>query len=147
MRVFRLTPTSRQHAIEHIKNAPDGYVVKVSEPRKSRDQEEKYHAMIGDIAEQFTHCGRKWKEGDMKRLLVDQFRRETRDILADEWAKFGNVEMVPSLDGSGVVMLGIQTREFTKRLAVSFVDWLYAFGADCDPPIVWSDPMEDRAAA
>src|SRR5688500_758534 len=138
-RVFILNPVSRPRAVEFIAyHAPNGHVVKVSEPRKSRDQEEKYHAMIGDIAEQFTHCGRKWDTASMKRLLLDQFRRETKDDFADEWRAFGSVEMAPSLDGSGVVMLGIQSRKFSRRLARAFVDWLYAFGGDCDPQIVWS---------
>lgn len=145
-RVFILTPVSRPRAVAFVQDAPEGFVVKVSEPKKSRLQEEKYHAMIGDIAEQYTHCGRKVESESMKRLLIDQFKRDTINDpdLADDWKAMGAIEMMPSLDGSGVVMLGTQSRKFSRKLARAFVDWLYAFGGDCEPQIVWSDPMIDR---
>jgi len=108
-------------------------------PAKSREQEKKYHAMIGDIARQFEHCGRKWDADDMKRLLVAQFRSDTiKDVdIGPLWHAMGAIEMAPSLDGSGVVALGIQTRKFPTRLASVFIEWLLAFGAELN--IKWSD--------
>ena len=44
---------------------------------KSREQEEKYHAMIGEIAKQAQHLGATWTSEEWKRLLVDQFCRDT----------------------------------------------------------------------
>lgn len=107
-------------------------------PAKSREQEQKYHAMIGDIARQFQHCGKYWSADDMKRLLIDQFKRDTsKDAdIAPLWASMGIVEMAPALDGSGVVMLGVQSRKFPLRLAIIFIEWLYAFGAELD--IEWT---------
>jgi hypothetical protein len=107
-------------------------------PSKSREQEQKYHAMIGDIARQFEHCGKKWDAEDMKRLLVDQFRRSTINDpdIAPLWQSMGVVEMAPALDGSGVVMLGAQTRKFPLKLAIVFIEWLYAFGSEIN--IQWS---------
>ncbi len=105
--------------------------VKITPPAKSRDQEEKYHAMIGEIAAQFEFCGRKWDAEDMKRLLIDQFKRDTINDLdfTDLWKSMGATEMAPALDGSGVVLLGTQSRKFPKKLAIGFIEWLYAFGA------------------
>ena len=116
-------------------------MVKIGPPPKSREQEQKYHAMIGDIASQHTLFGRKWGEEDMKRLVVDQFYRDTKDDpdLMDEWKQAGMVEMCPSIDGKGVVQLGAQTRRFTKKLASAFVEWLFAFGAETG--IIWSERM------
>jgi hypothetical protein len=109
-------------------------------PSKSRDQEEKYHAMIGDIARQYKHCGKQWSADDMKRLLLDQFRRDTQkdSDIAHLWHSMGVVEMAPALDGSGVVVLGVQSRKFPLRLAIIFIEWLYAFGAELN--IVWTEP-------
>jgi hypothetical protein len=109
-------------------------------PKKSREQEEKYHAMIGDIARQFEHCGKTWSAEDMKRLLVDQFRRDTfKDPdIAQLWQSVDQVEMAPSLDGSGVVVFGVQTRRFPVKLAAIFIEWLYAFGSELN--IQWSQP-------
>ena len=88
---------------------------------KTREQEEKYHAMIGDIAKQAKHLGAKWSSEDWKRLLVDQFLRETENIQG---------KIVPNLDGTGIVQLGLQTRKFTKEQASEFVEWLYAWSAE-----------------
>lgn len=104
--------------------------VRICEQNKSRDQEEKYHAMVGEIAAQVPVGGKLRDAETMKRLLVDQFKADTLQDFADDWAKFGTIEMAPSLDGQRVVVLGVQTRKFTRRLACAFIEWLYAWGAD-----------------
>lgn len=142
-KIFRLAhETARRLAIECVRAAPDGWVVRVGEPVKSRAQEEKYHAQIGDIAKQYEFCGRKWEPEDMKRLLIDQFKRETINDpeFAQAWKDMGVVDMAPSLDGSGVVMLGVQSRKFPKKLASGFVEYLYSFGAEVG--VRWSEPIE-----
>lgn len=137
---------SRRRCMAAIAEAPDGYCVTIREPGKSRDQEAKYHAMLGDLAAQWTLHGRKWDLESMKRLCVDQFQRDTKDDpdLKDEWSEFDKVQMVPSIDGSGVVLLGVQTRKFSRKLAGAFVEWLYALGAEVG--VEWSEPRE-RAPA
>lgn len=114
-------------------------------PAKSRDQEAKYHAMIGDIARQYEHCGRRWAEDDMKRILIDQFKRDTiKDPdIAGLWHSMGVMEMAPALDGSGVVMLGVQSRKFPLRLAIVFIEWLYALGAELK--IKWTEPKNGKS--
>lgn len=126
---------ARRRASLAVQEAPDGYMVVVSEPTKRRIQEEKYHAMIGDIAEQVEHIGRRWHEDDMKRLLVDEFAEEMR--LAGTPLHHDS-RVTPSLDGKRIVQLGIQTREFYVKEASDFIEWLYAFGADRG--VKWSEP-------
>jgi len=95
--------------------------MEIKDAAKSREQEEKYHAMIGEIAKQAQHLGAKWDAESWKRLLVDQFCRNN-DI------KTGVV--IPNLSGDGIVQLGFQTRKFTKEQASEFVEWLNAWGAE-----------------
>jgi hypothetical protein len=95
--------------------------LEIKQVNKSREQEEKYHAMIGEIAKQAQHLGAKWDAESWKRLLVDQFCRDN-DI------KTGVV--IPNLSGDGIVQLGFQTRKFTKEQASEFVEWLHAWGAE-----------------
>ena len=95
--------------------------LEIKQSNKSREQEEKYHAMIGEISKQAQHLGSKWDAESWKRLLVDQFCREN-DI------KTGVV--IPNLSGDGIVQLGFQTRKFTKEQASEFVEWLNAWGAE-----------------
>jgi len=95
--------------------------LEIKDAGKSRDQEEKYHAMIGEIAKQAQHLGAKWDAESWKRLLVDQFCRDNN-------IKTGAV--IPNLAGDGIVQLGQQTRKFTKEQASEFVEWLHAWGAE-----------------
>lgn len=88
---------------------------------KSRDQEQKYHAMLGDIAAQAQHLGAKWEAEDWKRLMVDLFAKETG---------LQGGRIIPSLDGSGIVQLGLQTRDFTKEQAIEFITFLEAWGSE-----------------
>ena len=104
--------------------------VRICDQNKSRDQEEKYHAMVGEIAAQVEIGGKQRDAETMKRLLVDQFKADTLHDFAQEWRDFGTIEMAPSLDGQRVVVLGVQTRKFTRKLAGAFIEWLEAFGAD-----------------
>jgi hypothetical protein len=126
--------------------ADDGFVVVVGPPAKTRLQEEKYHSMIGDIARQFRFLDRLWDEESMKRMLVAQFRADTKDDsdLKTLWDDMGTMEMVPSLDMTGVVMLGWQTRRFPKKLAIAFIEWLYCFGAE--NKITWTEKYRESAA-
>lgn len=125
-RVMYLRGQGRQSAADFCQEAPEGWRVHFSEPAKKREQEEKYHAMIGEIAKQIEHIGRKWDADDMKRLLVDEFAEEMR--LAGTPLHHDS-RVAPSFDGKRIVQMGIQTREFYVKEAADFIEFLYAFGA------------------
>jgi len=129
--------TARRLAAASCMSAPAGYVVRISEPVKKREQEEKYHAMIGDIAKQIEHIGRKWDSDDMKRLLVDDFAEEMR-LAGTPLHHDGRV--TASLDGRRIVQLGIQTRDFYVKEASDFIEYLYAQGAQYG--VIWSERIE-----
>ena len=77
--------------------------------------------------------GQKFDAETWKRLLVDAFHHDTKDDpdLADDWRKVaGDMQFVPALNHPGVIVLGQQTRHFTRKLASAFIEWLYAFGAE-----------------
>lgn len=132
--------TAKQRAHESIE-APEheGWVVRVAPPNKSRDQEAKYHAMFGDISDQVTHCGQSFDSETWKRLLIDAFHYETKSDpdYAEDWRKMGSLEFVPALNRAGVVILGMQSRNFPKKLASAFIEWLYAFGTERG--VVWKN--------
>lgn len=108
---------------------------------KTREQEEKYHAMLHDIAVQSRHVNRLFDDESWKRLCIAQFANDciANDIdrCADYFKKH-KIELVPSLDGKSLVMLGVQSRKFPQYVASAFIEWLYQFGAENQ--IVWTDP-------
>ena len=140
MRKFRFVhKEARRRCAEFAMTCSDGMVATFREETRNNDQNAKYHAMIGDIARQFELHGRLWDIEPMKRLLVDQFHRDTKDDqdLKREWLDMGHIEMAPSIDRTGVVVLNFLTRSFSKKLAGAFIEWLFAFGVDNG--IEWTD--------
>ncbi len=118
---------ARAGAMQAIHTAPEGWVVEIKPPAKRREQEEKYHAMIGDIARQWRFMGRQWDRDSVKRLLIEAFAATMR-AAGTPLRHDGSV--VPSIDGQRVVQLGIQSRQFTVREASEFIEFLFAFGAE-----------------
>ena len=132
--------TARRLASAACLTAPDGYVMRLSEPKRKDIQSDKFHAMIGDIARQSEHIGRKWDADDMKRLLVDDFAEEMR-LAGTPLHHDGRV--APSLDGRRIVQLGIQTRDFYVKEASAFIEYLYAQGTQYG--VVWSEKAREEA--
>lgn len=131
---FLVHDTARLGAQRAIREAPDGYQCVIQPPNKKRAQEERYHAMVGDIAAQCEFMGQRWHREDWKRLLVDLFA-ETMRISGTPLHHDGRV--CPSLDGKRVVQLGIQTRDFYVKEASEFIEFLFAFGAERS--VRWTD--------
>ena len=121
-------------AVKYINEAPRPSVMRIRPEGKNRDQEERYHAMIGDIAKQVKFMGRLWDQDDMKRLLVDAFAEAMRQA-GTPLHHDGRV--VPSIDGRRIVQLGIQTSAFYKKEASEFIEYLFAYGAENN--VVWSE--------
>jgi hypothetical protein len=136
-RIFILAhDQARMGAMECIRTAPDGWAVTVQPPKKSRPLEEKYHAMIGDIADQTEYAGKRWDREDMKRIMIDEF--------ADAMRKSGTPlhhdgRLIPSQDGTRVIQLGMQSRDFYKGEGRQFVEFLYAWGNELG--VQWSEPI------
>ena len=93
------------------------FQVEIKYKQRSNEQNEKFHAIIGDIAKQAQHMGAKWEAEDWKRLLVDQFMRQNLEV----------TKVIPNLDNNGIVQLGFQTRNFTKEQASEFVEFLLSW--------------------
>lgn len=97
------------------------FTLEVASQTRSQPQNEMYHAIIGQIAKQAEHAGARWSAEDWKRLLVDQFAKDTGRQ---------TMQVVPSLDGGGIVQLGMQTRKFSKADASEFTEWLICWATD-----------------
>ncbi len=120
------------HAFAHVKPwlmAGHRLLLRI-EPETRRDSHNRhFHSLISQISKQLG--GDLADAEDAKRILISAFRIDTRNDpdLAAEWAKFGDVRMGRGLRGE-VVLMGIQSRDFTIKLARAFIEWLYAFGAE-----------------
>ena len=111
----------------------DGAVeVVLRRPGKSRGQEERYHAMIGDIHRQ---CFRAFSAEGVKAVLVNQFAREMDDA-GTPLAHPG--EKVWDWSSQEPVYVRPSTKKFRKAEASQFVEFLYATGVELG--VQWSEP-------
>lgn len=120
------------HAWTHAKawiTAGHRLVLEIKPETRRDNHNRHFHSLIAQIAK---HVGGDLAEPeDAKRILISAFRIDTRDDadLAGEWAKFGDMRMGRGLRGE-VVLMGMQSRDFTIKLARAFIAWLEAFGAE-----------------
>jgi hypothetical protein len=90
-------------------------------PKRGNDQSAMFHALCNDVARQKDWAGAKRDGESWKRLFCDAWSRETGRR---------QVEVLPSLDGGNVVLLGIQTRSMSKADMTDLIAWVEAWCAD-----------------
>lgn len=95
-------------------------ILEITEEHRSHPQNKKFHAIIGQIAKQAEHAGAKWDTEAWKRLLIDQWAKDSGKSRGD---------VVSSLDGGDVIQLGIQSRKFSKAEGADFIEWLLMWSA------------------
>jgi hypothetical protein len=126
--IYKLENSKQAHAliaslwvkIKAALESGQNLTLEVKKESKTRDQEEKYHAMIADIAKQAQHQGARWNAEDWKRLLLHEFAKQ---------ANLPQGRIVASLDGTGIVQLGLQSRKLTKDQGSEFIEFLFAWAA------------------
>jgi len=96
---------------------------------KSRDQEKLYHSCFKDLARDCLYAGAKVDQEVWKRGLLQAFYEATKDDpeFRDDWAR-RRPRMIPTLDGDGFLLLPIESKKFTKRLASGFITFVHATG-------------------
>lgn len=120
-RVYRLLDQDiKQRAAQTCLDAPIGYVVKVSEPSRSLDQ----NSAMWPILEAFSNQLQWPVNGVLAKLTPDEWK----DILTAAFRQQGP-RIAQGLDG-GLVMLGQRTSRFGKAEFSEFLEFLHATAAD-----------------
>lgn len=109
---------ARRRALAYIAEAPQGYVVTVSEPTRSSDQNAKFHAICADLAGQ-EWAGKPRDATAWKVLLVSGHAVATKQ----------GAEMVPGLEGE-FVNIRESTALMSKSRGSSLIEYAMAFAAE-----------------
>lgn len=118
---YRLAHTqARQLALEAVKNAPDGFVVTVSEPTRTLEMNALLWVLLTELSAKLPWHGIKLSPEEYKDLLS---------------AGLVKSRVVPNIDGNGFVILGQRTSKMTKKEFSDLIDLILAFGSDHG--IVW----------
>lgn len=118
MKIFRLVhKEARRRALSAAQAAPDGYVVRISQPTRSLDQNAKFHAICGDLEKlKAEWAGRARTEQEWKVLLVSGHAVATKQ----------SAEVVIGLEGE-LVSIRESTASMTKPRSSSLIEYSQAF--------------------
>jgi NinB protein len=110
---------ARRRASEAVLAAPDGYRVKIEEPRRTLDQ----NAAQWPILEAFS----RQLQWPVNGVMVHMTPEEWKDLLSAAFRK-ETARLAMGLDG-GVVMLGSRTSKMSKSTFSEYLDFLHATAA------------------
>lgn len=112
-----INPHVRANAVDAVRKAPDGYVVRVAPATRSLDQNAKLHAMLTDLARSHvTWAGKRRTVDEWKALIVS----------AHSVATQSGGEVVPGIEGE-FVAIRESTASMSVRRAASLIEYLIAF--------------------
>ena len=110
---------ARAHALQAVEDAPEGYVITVSEPTRNLEQNAAQWPILQAFADQLQ-----WPVNGSMEILTPE---EWKDILTAAF-KRETVRVAMGLDG-GMVMLGSRTSKFSKAQFSEWLDFLNATAA------------------
>jgi hypothetical protein len=110
---------ARRRAVVAVCDAPEGYRVTVEPPKRSLEQNAKFHAICTDLAAAgAVWAGRPRNADEWKVLLVSGHAVATKE----------GAEIVPGLEGE-FVNIRESTAHMTKRRGNSLIEYALAFCA------------------
>jgi predicted NUDIX family NTP pyrophosphohydrolase len=123
-------PEQRKRAYEAILRAPAGYVVTVSEPTRTLDQNAKLWAMIADCQRQIP---------DMRAMDSNDIKLRFMDALGVE------MRYIQKLDSAGYFPVGHRSSKLSKSQFAALIELIYVHGAAHG--VRWSEPDPLKYAA
>lgn len=108
-------PEARRRAVLAVQNAHDGMVVRIQPPTRSLEQNAALWAALSDVADQVVWHGRKLDAESWKHIFSSSMKKQ---------------DVVPNLDGTGFVVLGLSTSKMTRAEMSDLIEIVHAFGAD-----------------
>lgn len=120
---------TREKAIRWIRTAPVNTRVVFHEPKRSLPQNDRFWAMLTDVAQQATHGGRKYTADQWKVIFLHACGREA--------------QFVPALDGGGFIPLGQSSSDLSKAEMSAVMDFIEAWGATNG--VVFHDQQSEAA--
>jgi hypothetical protein len=112
---------ARRRALECVRDAPEGYVVTVKQPKRSLDQNALIHVLLTNLGKQigWTFSGQVVDLDDLKSIFMAAYRKATNQ----------NTRFVIGIDGQPVI-LNWRTRDLSKHESAEFIEFVQAWMAE-----------------
>lgn len=110
---FRTNAIKAINALEIKEKSP--FVVTISEQKRSLAQNAKLWAMLGEVAHQVCWHGRYLHAEDWKHIFTSSLKK---------------MDVVPNIENNGFVVIGLSSKNMTKKEFIDLIELINAFGAD-----------------
>ena len=121
---------TRAKAREWVTKAPEGTRVEFKRVKRTLPQNDRFWAMLTDVADQREHHGRKYKPDVWKAIFLDAALNKKTNY-------------VPSLDGDSVVLLGHHSSDLSVDEMSDLMEFIAAWGTENG--VVFHDQQEVAA--
>lgn len=111
---------ARTRAVQAVKEAPAGYVVRIEPPKRNGAQNALLHVELSEIAKCMEWAGKKRSIETWKRLLTAAWLR----------ARGESVELLPALDGHGVDVVFRRTSDLDRSECAELTTFIQAWKAE-----------------
>lgn len=105
----------RQRALSWVQQAPINTVIEFRESKRTIRQNDKMWATLSDVAAKAKYHGRKLSPDDWKLVFMSGLERE--------------MDIVPTLDGSGFVNLNGRSSKLTREEMSNLIEIIHAYCA------------------
>ena len=115
MSYYRLVHAeARKRAASAIMDAPEGYIVRITEPTRTLESNALLWVLLGEVSKQVEWYGSKLTAEEWKDVFSASLKKQ---------------KVVPALDG-GFVVCGQRTSKMTKSEFSDLIELIQAFGAE-----------------
>ena len=104
---------ARQRAQQAIQTAPEGFVVRISEPTRNKEQNALMWSLLTQVSKQVVWHGQRLSAENWKDVFSASLKKQ---------------QVVPGLDG-GFVVCGQSTSKMSKALFSELCELIFAFAA------------------
>ncbi len=112
--IHTLTASNRKFVAEAVKGAPDGFMVVISEPTRTLDQNRLLWPLLTEVSRQVEWYGMRLTAEEWKDMFTASLKKQ---------------RVVPGIDG-GFVVCGTSTKQMGKKAFSDLIELIFAFGAE-----------------
>lgn len=113
--ILKLTgEVARKAACRHVLAAPEGHVVRISEPTRNLEQNALLWKLLETVSVEVDWYGQKLTKEEWKDVFTASLKRQ---------------KAVPALDGNGFVVCGQSTSKMGKSEFSDLIEVIHAFSA------------------
>jgi hypothetical protein len=106
--------TVRERAAHFVRTAPDGYVMKIDEPKRTLAQNDLLWPLLTEISAQATLQGRTFTPDQWKAIFMQSLGHKS--------------DFLPTLEGDGFFPTGFRSSKLSKREMADLLTAIMAFG-------------------